>query len=213
MQNLPPGGIVRLGLLLALSVATPLIGLGAAWVSAQLSNGVGPTRRRRLWTLFAGALLTASACVARSQHLGWSLGLGWTLVVLASVDLAVFRLPDVLTLPLMGAGLVYAALDGGDVGGHAAGLLAGYGSIAATGWVFARLRRRRGIGLGDAKLFAAAGAWLGWAALPSVMLISCGVGLAWFAIVALVQGREALRRPVPFGVALCCGIWSLWLTA
>ncbi len=162
------------------------------------------------WMLAANLLLTASSAAARPDELAWSLGLGWTLIVLASVDLAVFRLPDVLTLPLMGAGLVYASLAG-DLGGHAAGLLVGYGSIAVTGWIFARLKRRQGIGLGDAKLFAATGAWLGWAALPSVMLIACGLGLVWFAAAALREGRHALRAPAPFGVALCCGTWVIWM--
>ena len=89
----------------------------------------------------------------------------------------------------MAAGMIYAILALGDPGGHAAGLLAGYGVLAGIGWVFAQLRGRRGIGLGDAKLFAAAGAWLGWAALPSVMLIACGLGVVWFAVAALRDGR------------------------
>ena len=160
----------------------------------------------------AGLVLTGCAA-ARPGELGWSLALGWTLAVLASVDLAVFRLPDRLTLPLMGVGLTRAALQGDDLVGHVAGLGLGYAAIAATGWAFERLRGRRGIGLGDAKLFAAAGAWLGWAALPSVMLIGCAVGVAWFAVAALQGGREALRAPIPFGVPLCCGLWAVWLIA
>ncbi len=156
-------------------------------------------------------LAATSAAVVRPEDIAWSLGLGATLIVLASVDLAVLRLPDVLTLPLMAAGLIRAGLAGDDPGGHVAGLVLGYGLVALVGWSFMRLRGRRGIGLGDAKLFAAAGAWLGWAALPWVMLIACGLGLAWFAVVFLRRGREALHTQGPFGVALCCGVWGIWL--
>ena len=163
------------------------------------------------WTIGVSLVVAASAALFRPEGLAWSLGLGASLVVLASVDLAALRLPDVLTLPLMGAGLVYAAVADGDLGGHALGLLAGFGSIAMTGWLFKRLRGLQAIGLGDAKLLAAAGAWLGWAALPSVTLIACGLGLAWFAATALRDGRGALGARAPFGVALCCGTWAVWL--
>ena len=196
---------------LLLGVAAPAMGLGAAWVSAKLAHGDRPSRRLTIWMIGAHLLLTVSILAGRPEAVAWSLGLGSTLILLASVDLASFRLPDKLTLPLTGGGMVYAALSGGDLVGHGAGLLLGYGSIAVTGWVFARLRRRQGIGLGDAKLFAAAGAWLGWAALPSVMLIACGLGLAWFAVTFLRNGRNALMVPAPFGVALCCGTWAVWL--
>ena len=153
------------------------------------------------------------------------------LLVLASVDLATFRLPDLLTLPMAAAGLLLAGVSGARVGGatfegprlgeprfgeaafgaHLAGLVIGYGAIAAVGWAFERLRGRRGIGLGDAKLFAAAGAWLGWAALPSVMLVACALGLAGFALAVLRRGRGALSQAVPFGPALCGGTWLVWL--
>ncbi len=203
--SLSPPTLVYLGL------AATVIGLAASWLSARLANGGRPSGRQMAWTIAVTLVMAASAAVARPEHFAWSLGLGAALVILASVDLTALRLPDVLTLPLMGAGLAYALLAGGDPGGHAAGLLAGYGILEGTGWVYARLRGRRGIGLGDAKLFAAAGAWLGWAALPSVMLIACGLGLAWFAVAALRGGRLALQAPAPFGVALCCGTWAIWL--
>jgi leader peptidase (prepilin peptidase)/N-methyltransferase len=72
------------------------------------------------------------------------------------------------------------------------------------------VRNRAGIGLGDAKLFAAAGAWLGLAALPSVMLWTCGVALV------AVSAAHLLKRPldassrIPFGpfLSLVASGWS-----
>ena len=198
-------------MILLVARAAPAMGAGAAWVSAKLAHGGRPGALLVISMAGAEVLLAASAAMARPEAIAWSLGLGWTLAILASVDLAAFRLPDVLTLPLMSAGLARAALSDDDLAGHVAGLVVGYSAIAVTGWIFKRLRGRRGIGLGDAKLFAAAGAWLGWAPLPSVMLIACGLGLAWFAVAALSEGRGALNARAPFGVALCCGTWVIWL--
>ena len=212
MQHLAPGQPAASTSILLCALACPALGLGAAWLSARLAGGGRPSARLSVSMIAAGLVLTGCAA-ARPGELGWSLALGWTLAMLASVDLAVFRLPDLLTLPLTGVGLIRAALEGDDLAGHVAGLGLGYAAIAVTGWAFERLRGRRGIGLGDAKLFAAAGAWLGWAALPPVMLIGCAVGLAWFAVAALQGGREALRAPIPFGVPLCCGFWAVWLVA
>ena len=90
--------------------------------------------------------------------------LGWWLLALALIDLRSWRLPDVLTLPLVVAGLVAAWLDflpGTGLARAIAGAVLGYVALAGIAWVYRRLRHREGLGLGDAKLLAAAGAWLG----------------------------------------------------
>ena len=65
--------------------------------------------------------------------------------------------------------------------------------------------------MGDAKLAAAGGAWLGWAPLPSVILIACAAGFLWVAAMTMIRGRAALTERIPFGVALAIGIWVVWL--
>lgn len=138
--------------------------------------------------------------------------LGWTLVALSAVDALTFRLPDVITLPLIAAGLIAAAyLPDGDIMGHAIGAGAGFLFFAAVAWIYRRLRGHDGLGLGDAKLLAGAGAWLGWAALPSMVLIACAAGLVWVCLHAAMRGRRALAARVPFGVPLCAAIWIVWL--
>ena len=61
--------------------------------------------------------------------------------------------------------------------------------------------------LGDVKLFAAAGAWVGWQGLPSVLLIGAATGLA----AALILGRARPDQPVAFGPYLALGLWITWL--
>ena len=56
-----------------------------------------------------------------------------------------------------------------------------------------------------------AGAWLGWQALPYVILLACAVGMTWVGVAALRRGKEALAERIPFGVALCLAIWIIWL--
>jgi leader peptidase (prepilin peptidase)/N-methyltransferase len=139
-----------------------------------------------------------------------SLLLGWGLLVLGLIDAQVFRLPDAITYPLAIAGLACAwLLD--DFIDHAIGLIAGFAALAAVAWAYERLRGREGLGLGDAKLGAVAGAWLGWMALPSVVLLGALGGLAVYAVAAIRRGREALAEPIPFGVPLAFAIWLIWL--
>jgi leader peptidase (prepilin peptidase)/N-methyltransferase len=141
-----------------------------------------------------------------------SLGLAWALVCLAAVDLAVYRLPNLLTGPLLAAGVgVSLLLPGRPLADHVAGAIAGWGALAAIGWAFRRWRGVDGMGGGDAKLFGAAGAWLGWAALPSVMLLA---SIAAFALVGariLRRGGAAARERIPFGAPLCLAILAVWL--
>ena len=88
--------------------------------------------------------------------------LGWTLLALAWIDWKHMVLPDVLTLPLILAGFGATLLDAPEaISEHAAAAVAGYGAFRAIEIGYRRLRGREGLGQGDAKLLAAAGAWLG----------------------------------------------------
>ena len=140
------------------------------------------------------------------------LGLGWCLVCLATIDLIAFRLPDVFTLPLLVSGLAAAlALPGRPILDHCIGALAGWAVLAALGWLYRRWRGVDGIGLGDAKLLAAGGSWLGWPDLPSVLIVACVVSLIWIAVGVLRGRRAHPSTPIAFGAPLCLAIWVVWL--
>ncbi len=161
----------------------------------------------------AALAVVLSAATALSGWLLWaSLGLGWTLLTLAAIDWRAFVLPDTMTLPLIPSGLAVAwAIDPGLLGGHALGALAGFASLALIAGVYRRLRRREGLGLGDAKLLAAAGAWLGWQGLPSVVLIAAVSALVLALATALGGGKLAWTSRIAFGPHLALAFWLVWL--
>ena len=194
----------------ALAAAVP-----AGWAATRVACAYGEQSAPPLPAMMAGLLAVfgwAAAVTPPGLVLALSLILGWTLFTLAIVDARAFRLPNSLTLPLLGVGLAGAfALPGAPIVDHVAGAAVGYGVLAAIGWAFWRLRGEEGLGLGDAKLLAAAGAWLGWRPLPSVLIVACLLALAWIAIRAAARGRASLRGKIAFGAPLCLAIWIVWL--
>lgn len=141
-----------------------------------------------------------------------TLTLGWTLLTLGIVDLVAFRLPDILTLPLAAAGLLLSLwLPDHDPLAHLIGAAAGFLVLYLIAILYRSVRAREGLGLGDAKLAAAAGAWLGWQGLPSAVLIACAVAFIWIGVGVAIRGRAVLTQQVAFGVPLCFAFWLVWL--
>jgi len=161
----------------------------------------------------AALAIAAWAAVTLPGPLVWvGCILGWALLAAAVIDLRHLVLPDVLILPLIPAGLVVHAVIAPDrLPAHAIGAAAGYLGFVAVRAVHAAIRRREGLGLGDAKLLAAAGAWVGWQGLPSVVFLG-----AMFTLAGLLAMRAAgrdldVRGEIPFGPALAIGFWLVWL--
>ena len=128
------------------------------------------------------------------------------LAALALYDLRQGRLPDWLTLPLAAAGLLLAWRSAAPADA-ALGAALGYGVFEGLAFGYRRLRGREGLGGGDAKLALAAGAWVGWQGLPSVVLVAAAGALA----VALVRRRLGAAESVPFGAYLAPAILLVWL--
>lgn len=156
----------------------------------------------------AGAGIGALAMLAAPGPAGLAGALfGWWLLALILLDLDQHWLPDRLTLPLLALGLW---LGQGGWQQRAAGAAAG----AALLWLLrAAYRWRRGsdgLGLGDVKLLAALGAWLGAMWLGPLLALAAALGL----LLALT-GERPLRRdlPVAFGACLAGVAFPLWLLA
>jgi leader peptidase (prepilin peptidase)/N-methyltransferase len=161
----------------------------------------------------AAIVVAASAVTVFSGWVLWvSCLLGWTLIALAMIDYKYYLLPDFLTLPLVPLGLVATWLnDRVDLIDHIAGIVAGFGFVVVLRAVYRRLRRRDGIGLGDAKLLAASGAFVSWQALPSVVLIASLTALG-IVLARTFRGTNlTLADRVPFGAFLCLATWIVWL--
>lgn len=135
------------------------------------------------------------------------------LLVIAVIDLRSFRIPNALSLPLIVAGLAIAWAmpsllpQGNRLPDHLIGAAAAFVLFAGLGEVIYRRTGQEALGLGDAKLFGAAGAWLGWQALPPVLLIASLGGLA-FAVVA--RSRHGTSK-IAFGPWIATGLLTVWL--
>ncbi|WP_439815815.1 prepilin peptidase [Zavarzinia sp. CC-PAN008] len=144
--------------------------------------------------------------------------LGWALLAGALVDARHRMLPDWATLgPLLG-GLAFWTVQLGAVPGPAViGVLVAYGGATALRLLFRRLRGVDGLGEGDARLLAAAGAWVGWQGLPSVLLLAAATALAVILCAMAVTPRGDKGMPGPatarwaFGPYLGAAILVVWL--
>jgi leader peptidase (prepilin peptidase)/N-methyltransferase len=94
---------------------------------------------------------------------------------------------------------------------HLIGAATGFLVLYLIAILYRRARAREGLGLGDAKLAAAAGAWLSWQALPSVILIACAAAFIWIGVRVALRGRAVLSQQIAFGVPLCFAFWLIWL--
>jgi leader peptidase (prepilin peptidase) / N-methyltransferase len=145
-------------------------------------------------------------------HIWADCALGWTLLALAWTDWTSLVLPDVLTLPLLLAGLLLTfALQPEDLVDHCLAAVVAYLTFQALSLTYRRLRGREGLGGGDAKLLAAAGAWCGLEALPFVVLGSALAGLLAALALALAGRPVTSRTQIPFGPCIALAFWLAWL--
>ena len=171
------------------------------------------------WRYPAIELFTALALAACFQHWGLSLqavvwsGFVGTLLALAVIDWDTTFLPDPMTQPLTWAGLIVAALDlsGLSLSDALWGVVGGYLSLWLVYWLFKLCTGKEGMGYGDFKLFAALGAWFGWAALIPLILLA---SLAGIAVGLVLKSRQQLREQhyIPFGpfLAMAALVYMIW---
>jgi leader peptidase (prepilin peptidase)/N-methyltransferase len=136
----------------------------------------------------------------------------WALIPLFMIDFDRQILPDSITLPLLWAGLLLS-LPGVfvDTTTSIIGATAGYLSLWSIYHLFRLLTGKEGMGYGDFKLLGAIGAWVGWQALPVVILFSSVVGATLGIGLILFKGRDH-NLPMPFGPFLAAAGWLtlLW---
>ncbi|SPF33044.1 Type 4 prepilin-like proteins leader peptide-processing enzyme (Includes: Leader peptidase; N-methyltransferase) [Candidatus Desulfosporosinus infrequens] len=148
--------------------------------------------------------ITASVGLSTETHpvrLLMDLVLVAVLTALSFIDLDTFRLPDVLTLPLLGIGLLGAFL----IPGSPSGCESVLGALSAGGlfWGIARVYPQ-GMGFGDVKLVAALGAFLGFPTIFLAVFMGSFVG-AFMGILLFVTGQKRLQEQIPFGPYLALG--------
>jgi leader peptidase (prepilin peptidase)/N-methyltransferase len=180
-ENIPLLGWLRLGgrcsaCKTRIPVRYPLVELATGALFAAVGWRFGPTAAAMLW---CGAVAA--------------------LVALAAIDWDTTVLPDALTLPLLWAGILAAAL-GYTIPLSTAvwGAVAGYLSLWSVYWLFKLTTGKEGMGYGDFKLLAALGAWLGWQMIVPIVLLASVIG----AVVGIAMKMSSTLREgryVPFG--------------
>jgi len=204
--------------LIALSVlVAPVLGAWCAALPYRLparwgwEPAVTPTPPAARWA-GAGLMAAGLACAA------WRWGLSmttlaamvlWFMLVLASaIDARLMLLPDALTLGAMWLGLLINSMDWFAPLPEAVwGAALGYATLWLVAYAFARWRGQQGMGHGDFKLAAAAGAWLGATQIPWLLLLASVMGSAW-GLWRATRGHAA-SQPFAFGPFLALATFVL----
>lgn len=151
------------------------------------------------------------------------LALIYALITITFIDLEHMIIPNVITIPGILVGLVFGALStdwgasrelmeraGYDLGGFLIllnevpfldsvfGLLIGGGVLYIIAFLYVALRKREGMGMGDVKLLAMLGAFLGWEGVVFIMLVSSVLGTA-AGLMVIFRKKGDLKYALPFG--------------
>jgi len=166
-----------------ISARYPLVELGTGVLSLFLMGRFGPSVTYALTMAFVSCL-----------------------VVVSLIDLEHQVIPDVISLPGILVGIAASFTPWGLVSwtDAALGAAGGGGFLLAVAWIFHRMTGKEGMGLGDVKLLAMIGAWMGWRALPFIILLSSLTGIL-IGGSALLLMRRGLRVRIPFGPFLSLG--------
>lgn len=135
---------------------------------------------------------------------------GWLLLTLAAIDLRAFWLPNALTGALAVLGL---AMGVGPIGERLIGGVAGFAVLWLVAAAYRRVRGRDGLGGGDPKMFGAIGCWLGWQALPMVLLLASLFGLLIVVALRLFGHRMGASDRLPLGALLAPAAFLMWIVA
>jgi leader peptidase (prepilin peptidase)/N-methyltransferase len=189
----------------------PMAGFGSSHGSKARALGLGGL------ALLAFIAVAASirAAVGLPGYLGAALAL--LMLAIAVIDARWFIIPDQLSVAGFAIGLINAAVIAPQEMWQAAGIAVARGAVLALLFyglrtLYRRLRGRQGIGLGDVKLAAVAGAWLDWPTMPIAVEIAALAALGVIGIRYCASGRPldtALK--LPFGLFLAPSIWVCWL--
>ncbi len=130
--------------------------------------------RSLVYGFLMGILSLLSYFRLGEEHLIWYLFFIFILLLLAEIDFKMLLLPDILTIPLLITGFVFAAFIGTHISAEesACAAMAGY-IIPVIATLMMLWRSIDAFGGGDIKLLSAIGAWLGLEGIIYTILLSC----------------------------------------
>src|SRR6185436_10007484 len=130
--------------------------------------------------------------------------LGCALIVLFAIDLEHQLLPNVITLPLIVVGFLFSFFTEPGWAASLIGILAGGGVLFAIAEIYYRVRHQEGLGMGDVKMLAMVGAFLGWKLTVLTLMLASFSGTL-IGLVLIVSKRGGLQYALPFGTFLALG--------
>lgn len=170
------------------------------------------------WTYPAVELLTGAVFLALFMWMRWTMAwvrlcvLSAVLIAVSILDLRHGVIPNRITYPAMGMGVLFAVPEGWEsVFRAVGGLLVGGGVLYGTALLGSVLFRRDSLGGGDIKLLAVIGAFLGWQGALWSLYLGALIGAVVGVVMILLMRRDH-RAPIPFGPFLslgsvACVIW------
>ena len=128
-----------------------------------------------------------------------------SLLVISFIDLRYKIIPDIISLPGIPLGFIFAVISYYVTWQESLiGMVGGGGFLYLVAVLFEGITGKQGMGMGDVKLLAMIGAWTGWQALPFIIFISSLTG-SIIGATALILTHKGLRMKIPFGPFLSLG--------
>ncbi len=126
------------------------------------------------------------------------------LIVLFTIDLRHRILPNAITLPGIAAGFAASWFLPPGWMSSLIGIVGGGGLLLAIAEVYHRVRGQEGLGMGDVKMLAMIGAFLGWPLMVLTLVLASFAG-SIVGVSLIVSGRGGLQAALPFGTFLALG--------
>jgi len=136
--------------------------------------------------------------------------LSLSFIIIFFIDLKHFIIPNILTFSMMALGFAKSFLPNLNpifpnyINSFIGGLL-GYGTIWLIIFFYKQIRKKEGMGLGDAKLLAVIGFWFGWISIPFVIFLSSFIALI-SVVPDLLKNKKKMNSQIPFGPYIILGI-------
>jgi leader peptidase (prepilin peptidase)/N-methyltransferase len=132
------------------------------------------------------------------------------LVALFVIDLQHQLLPNPITLPGIAVGLAFSVFLPPGLFSATLGVLLGGGLPYLIAWAYLKLRGAEGLGMGDVKMLAMVGAFLGWPLMLLTLFLG-SIGGAVAGITMMAAGRGSMTLRLPFGTFLAAAAWAVML--
>ena len=135
--------------------------------------------------------------------------LSLSFIIIFFIDLKHFIIPNEITFSMMALGFIKSfdpnlnSIFPNYINSLIGGLL-GYGIIWSIIYFYKQVRKKEGMGLGDAKLFGVIGFWFGWLAIPFIIFLSSVIALL-SVVPSLLKNSRTMSSQIPFGPYIIIG--------